>query len=74
MTYEDYVSLVLNAPRIRMQWAVAHLHALLSANNEELGHHWGDALASDVSEAEEILAEINHARSRARAAERRGPF
>lgn len=70
MSYEDYVGLQLNKHRVRRQRAAGVLAALAANSDQDLDPGWGDALADDPLEAEEITAAANAARARSRARRR----
>lgn len=70
--YLRYLRLLLNVDRQRMTWAVAVLRGVVAAEPVELEPAWGDALASDESEADSILSRSNSARAAERARRKMG--
>lgn len=74
MTYEDYVGLLFNKHRVRLQQAAAVLSGMAACGNQALDEAWGDALADDPAEAAEIVYEANRERSIARSRAKAGPF
>lgn len=67
MDYRDYVALVLNVPRIRLQWAWAHMAGQGACSTSRLGREWADAVARDAAEVDEYHFEVNRVRDIARA-------
>lgn len=73
MTYETFIGLWLNVPRIRYERAAMILAGTQAAgNNEQLDAIYGDALARFPSEIGDVMYEINAARAVAKSMTRRG--
>lgn len=56
MTYEDYVGLQLQIPRVRLKNSVDHAFGILATKTSfDMGNEWADAVAIDSSEIQEIM-------------------